>query len=374
MKASPLRVAAPVLLLLCSTLRVAGAQNPAPAPVAVAAPVSAPERLGRPRIGLVLSGGGARGAAHVGVLKVLEEMHIPVDAIAGTSMGAIVGGLYASGMSAADIEKALTSVNWDQALTDRTSRDLLSFRRKQDDLTLAMKVRVGLKGWKPALPLGFIQGQKLELLLRTFVTPVATVQDFDKLVIPYRAVATDLATTRAVVLARGDLVTAMRSSMSVPAVFSPVEYEGGMLIDGGVADNLPVDVVRTMGVDVVIAIDIGAPLVRLDQMTSPYSVNDQMLTGLMRRETDRQIASLGPQDLVLVPDLGSFGSGDFTKAAQIIPLGEKAARAAADRLRRYALSEPEWAEYRSGRKSFSPRCRPSPRSISCTTVHSASAT
>ncbi len=341
------------LLLAISTvvIQVASALAQPPAQSADSAAVQA-ELAARPRIGLVLSGGGARGAAHVGVLKVLEELRIPVDAIAGTSMGAIVGGLYASGMSPDTLEKTLSGVDWGRALTDRSARDLLSYRRKQDDIDLAMQFRVGLKGWKPSLPLGLIQGQRLEMLLRSLVVPVATVKDFDQLVHPFRAVAADLATTRAVVLGEGDLVTAMRASMSVPAVFAPVPYENGLLIDGGVADNLPVDVVRKMNVDVVIAVDIGTQLAKLEDLGSAYAVNDQMLTGLMRRETERQLASLGPADITIVPDLGKFTSADFLAAARIMPLGEAAARTAAERLRRLSLSAAAWKEYRSGLRRF----------------------
>lgn len=325
------------------------AQTAAAAPVS---PAAQAELAARPRIGLVLSGGGARGAAHVGVLKVLEELRVPIDAIAGTSMGSIVGGLYCAGLSPEELTTALSGLDWSAALSDSTGRDLLSYRRKQDDLTLAVKIRVGLRGWTPSLPLGLIQGQKLEFLLRSFVLPAATVTDFDDLVVPFRAVAADLGTTHAVVIGEGDLVQAMRASMSVPGLFSPVEYAGRMLIDGGVADNLPVDVIRTMNVDVVIAVDIGAHLTTLEKMNSAYSVNDQMLTGLMRRETTRQMESLGPDDIGLIPDLGDYGSGDFAKAGEIIPLGEKAARESADRFRRYSLSEEAWRAHRAGLRSF----------------------
>ena len=319
-------------------------------PVAAADPAVEAELAARPRVGLALSGGGARGAAHVGVLRVLEEMRIPVDAVAGTSMGAIVGGLYASGMSADQLEQALTGVDWNDALTDRTARDLLSYRRKQDDLAFAVKVRLGLRGWKPNLPLGFVKGQKLEVLLRSFVVPVATVKDFDELVVPYRAVAADLATIEAVVLGEGDLVRAMRASMSVPGLFAPVELDGHLLIDGGVADNLPVDVVRAMGVDEVIAVDIGTPMTPLEKITSPLAVTGQMTTGMMERETTLRRASIAENDLLITPDLEGFGSADFTKAAQIIPRGEAAARAVAEKLSRYALSEPAWREYQARRK------------------------
>src|SRR5687767_7697118 len=175
----------------------------------------------RPRIGLVLSGGGARGAAHIGVLKVLEEQRIPIDAIAGTSMGAVVGGLYASGLSAADIERIMTSVDWQDAFRDRPARTDLNFRRKLEDQNFLVKFPLGLKGRKFRLPRGLVQGQKLTQILRGLTLPVAQYQDFDDLAIPFRAVATDLVTGDRVIIGQGDLATAMRASLSAPGVFSP---------------------------------------------------------------------------------------------------------------------------------------------------------
>ncbi len=323
-------------------------------PAAAADSAVEAELAARPRIGLVLSGGGARGAAHVGVIRVLEEMRIPVDAVAGTSMGSIVGGLYAAGMTPDEMEKALTGVDWNDALTDRTARDLLTYRRKQDDLAFAVRIRMGLRGWKPSLPLGIVKGQKLETLLRSFVMPVATVKDFDDLIVPYRAVAADLSNIEAVVLDQGDLVRAMRASMSVPGVFAPVELDGRLLIDGGVANNLPVDVVRSMGVDTVIAVDIGTPLTDLEKINSPLAVTGQMTTGMMERETQLRRASLTDRDELIVPDLEGFGSAAFTKAGEIIPRGEAAARAVAEKLARFSLSEAAWAEYRARRKQPDP--------------------
>ena len=181
---------------------------------------------GRPRIGLVLSGGGARGAAHIGVLKVLEENHVPVDAIAGTSMGAVVGGLYASGFSAADIERVMTSVDWQDAFRDRPARKDLNFRRKLEDQNFLVKFPLGLKGRKFRLPRGLVQGQKLTQILRGLTLPVAQIQNFDDLAIPFRAIATDIVTGERVVLDHGDLTTAMRASLSAPGVFAPVESDG----------------------------------------------------------------------------------------------------------------------------------------------------
>src|SRR6476660_1365035 len=187
----------------------------------------------RPRVGLVLSGGGARGAAHIGVLKVLEEYHVPVDAIAGTSMGAVVGGLYASGLSASDIERLMTSVDWQDAFRDRPARKDLNFRRKLEDQNFLVKFPLGLKGRKFRLPRGLVQGQKLTQTLRALTLPVAQIQSFDDLAIPFRAIATDIVTGDRVVMDRGDLTTAMRASLSAPGVFAPVEADGRMLVDGG---------------------------------------------------------------------------------------------------------------------------------------------
>src|SRR6185295_11345002 len=210
--------------------------------------------------GLVLSGGGARGIAHIGVLQALEEMRVPIDAIAGTSMGAVVGGLYASGLTPAEIRKAVVDLDWGTAFDDSTARDKLSFRRKQDDQGLLFNFQVGVRDKKLRVPRGLVQGQKFNLILRTLTLETATVRDFDALPIPFRAVAADLGTGEEVVMGSGDLVLALRASMAVPGVFSPVEREGRQLIDGSVADNLPIDVARQMGVDRLIVVDISEPL------------------------------------------------------------------------------------------------------------------
>ena len=191
----------------------------------------------RPRVGLVLSGGGARGAAHVGVLKVIDELHIPIDVIAGTSMGSIIGGLYASGMTAEEIEKALAAVDWSDVLQDDTIRTELSFRRKEQDRDFVKRTGIGVRDGKIKLPYGLLQGQKLLLLLKKLTRPVSGVGDFDRLAIPFRAVATDIVTGDAVVLGKGDLALAMRASASIPSIFSAVEIDGKLLVDGGVSNN-----------------------------------------------------------------------------------------------------------------------------------------
>ncbi len=222
----------------------------------------------RPRIGLVLSGGGARGVAHVGVLRVLEEMHIPIDAIAGSSMGAVVGGLYASGLSASQIDELFQSVDWSDAFSDRPARAGLNFRRRREDRDFLVRLPLGFRDGRFLLPSGLIQGQKLTQLLRKNTLQVSGIADFDHLPTPFRAVATDLETGAAVVMKDGDLTTALHASLSAPGVFAPVERNGRLLVDGGIANNLPIDVARAMGVDRLIVVDVGLPLGQRDRLGS----------------------------------------------------------------------------------------------------------
>ena len=305
--------------------------------------------LGRPRIGLVLSGGGARGAAHIGVLKVLEENHVPVDAIAGTSMGAVVGGLYASGLSAADIERVMTSVDWEDAFRDRPARKDLNFRRKLEDQNFLVKFPLGLKGSKFRLPRGLVQGQKLAQILRGLTLSVSQIQSFDDLAIPFRAIATDIVTGDRVILDHGDLTTAMRASLSAPGVFAPVESDGRMLVDGGLSSNLPIDVAREMGVDVLIVVDCGYPLVERGKLDSVATVSQQMLAILIRHNTILQRKTLTDRDVVIDPALGDFSSLDFTEHARAMKIGEEAARGAAERLAALSIPEPEFQRLMAAR-------------------------
>ena len=317
---------------------------------ALAAAAESDEHPGRPRIGLVLSGGGARGGAHIGVLKVLEEEHVPIDAIAGTSMGAIVGGLYASGMSAGEIERKLTSIDWSAAFRDRPPRRELTFRRKQDDSSFLVRFPLGVRGTKFRLPRGFIQGQKLTRMLREFTAPVATTTDFDRLPVPFRAVATDLETGAARIFSSGDLVTAMRASMSAPGVFAPVELDGRLYVDGGLAENLPVDVARQMNVDVLIVVDVSFPLLPEKELHSALAVTNQMLAILIRKDTDRQRAQLGARDIVIDPSLGGASSIDFTGLKRTIAAGETATRGMHERLAALAISADAYRSYLAERE------------------------
>jgi len=284
----------------------------------------AEEAPDHPKIGLVLSGGGARGGAHVGVLKALEELGITVDYIAGTSMGAIIGGLYASGYSAADIELVLIETDWKTALTDAPARRDRTMRKKELEAQFLIPYRLGFNKGKIQLPLGAIEGQHLDQIFQELFLPFLGMHDFDRLPIPFRAVATDLVTGDAVVLSSGSLPDAVRASMSVPAVFAPVRINGRLLVDGGMANNLPVDVVREMGADIVIAVDISSPLLKEEQLTSVLSVTEQLTNFLTRKTADEQIASLGPGDFLIVPELEGFSSSDFEGAGSIVPLGYEA--------------------------------------------------
>lgn len=303
----------------------------------------------RPRVGLVLSGGGARGLAHVGVLRVLEEQRVPIDAVAGTSMGAVIGGLYASGMTPAEIEALVRTLDWNEAFRDRSPRRDMNFRRKQDDREFLVRFPLGVKGGQLRVPRGLIQGQKLTQILRRETIAVAGVGDFDRLPTPFRAVATDLETGERKVLAAGDLTEALRASMSAPGVFAPVELDGRLLVDGGLVENLPVDVAQEMAVDVVIAVDVGFQPVGRKELNSALAVSNQMLTIMMQRETARQRALLADGDLLIEPALGTLLSADFTAVARTIEVGAQAARAQAPRLAALGLDEARWQQYLAGR-------------------------
>jgi NTE family protein len=323
----------------------AAAPGEAPAGAATAAS-AAPAR---PRVCLVLSGGGARGMAHIGVLRVIEELKVPVDCIAGTSMGAVVGGLYASGMSAAQIETTMRSVNWQEAFRDAPPRRDLNFRRKQDDRNFLVRLPLGLKHYHMLLPKGFIQGQTLQETLRQLTLPFNNTTNFDELPTPFRAVATDLVTGDAVLLERGDLSIAMRASISAPGVFAPVEYQGRLLVDGGIAENLPIDVARAMHADILIVSDVSFPLQPRDKLDTALSISNQMLAIMVRKNADHQKASLGPDDILIEPSLGTSPPSDFTIAASTILQGEAAARGLASRLAALKVSDAAYQGYMARR-------------------------
>ncbi len=336
-------LAAAALIAGSAACPLARAQAPQP-PVAAGAPAT------RPKICLVLSGGGARGMAHIGVLKVLEELRVPIDCIAGTSMGAVVGGLYASGMRAGEIESMMLGVDWQDAFRDTPPRRDLAFRRKQDDRNFLVRLPLGLRHSEFLLPKGLIQGQKLQQTLRTLTLPYADMPSFDALPIPFRAVATDLENGNGVLLDRGDLALAMRASMSAPGVFAPVDERGRLLVDGGVSENLPVDIGRAMGADVLIVVDVTFPLQSRDELNSPVAISNQMLAILIRRNADRQKGTLSAHDVLIEPDLAQMASTDFFEVAHTIGLGEQAARGMAESLAALRLDPDAYRQYAEHRR------------------------
>ena len=300
----------------------------------------------RPTVGLVLSGGGARGIAHVGVLKILDELRIPVDYIAGTSMGAIVAGLYASGMSAEELERVFSAADWSALLTDRPPRGSRSFRRKSDDLGFLVDFEIGVDSTGLIFPEGFIQGQNLGLALKRLTLPVALINDFDQLPIPFRAMATDITSGEAVVIDSGDLATAMRASMSAPGIFKPVWYQGRRLVDGGIANNIPIQLVRDMGADILIVVDVGFPLLPDTELDSAFALTNQMLTILINSRAQDQIKQMMPDDILISPKLGDFGSEDFQRTAEAIRLGKEKTRELSANLAGLSLSSEDYLAHR----------------------------
>ncbi|HNP37234.1 MAG TPA: patatin-like phospholipase family protein [Woeseiaceae bacterium] len=307
----------------------------------------------RPRIGLVLGGGGARGSAHIGVLQELKRMRIPIDVIVGTSMGAVVGGLYASGMTPDELQELINTLDWKNALSDGGSRGDLSFRRKEDDEDFPIRFEVGIRNGKLQLPQGVIQGQQLDLVLRELTINASQIRDFDDLPIPFRAVASDLVTGEAYVMGDGDLALALRASMSVPGAFTPVDINGHLLVDGGLVGNLAISVMRELDVDVIIAVNVEFPLYSKDDLLSAVDISEQVLTILIRKETQRQIELLGSNDILIQPDLGTFASTNFLDTAETIEPGIEAAQAAADKLARYSVSEVEYEHFLAAQGALS---------------------
>lgn len=282
----------------------------------------------QPKVGLVLSGGAARGLAHIGVLKALEEQGVRIDAIAGTSMGAVIGGLYASGYSIAELEQVALTMDWRQVLSDDPPRTDVPFRRKQDDRDFLIKQRLSFRDdGSLGLPLGVIQGQNLALLLERLLVRSSDIRDFDRLPIPFRAVATDIANDQKVVFRSGHLPQVIRASMSIPAVFAPVELDGRLLVDGGMVDNIPVDVARDMGVDRVIVVDIGTPLKPRKELLTVVDVLNQSITMMTRRNSEEQLATLRDSDVLVQPDMARFAVTDFGRGEEMIDAGYQAARA-----------------------------------------------
>ncbi|MEJ6520806.1 MULTISPECIES: patatin-like phospholipase family protein [Shewanella] len=305
----------------------------------------------RPKVGLVLSGGGAKGAAHVGVLKILEEHHIPVDYIAGTSIGAYVAGMYSLGYSASEVEAIMMGVDWDSGYSDTIPRNVLSYRDKQLRDRYNIPLNIGYTEGEVRAPSGLLRGQTMSQLLRQSTDLVQQFGDFDALAIPYRAVATDLETSLPVVIDHGSLVKAMQASATVPGALQPTQIDGKLLVDGGIANNMPVDVVKAMGADIVIAVDIGSPLVTKDKLDSTIAVLDQLSNFLTNASTEKQKQLLSEKDVLIRPAIDALSTTDFTIMPLALTLGKEAANGQLDKLQGMSVSAEEYAAYVEAKKA-----------------------
>ncbi|MEO3738280.1 patatin-like phospholipase family protein [Shewanella baltica] len=311
-------------------------------------PSMAAERL---KIGVVLSGGGAKGAAHVGVLKILEEHNIPVDYIAGTSIGAYVAGMYSLGYSASEVEAIMMGVDWDSGYSDTIPRNILSYRDKQLRDRYNIPLNIGYNEGQVRAPSGLLRGQTMSQLLRQSTDLVQQFGNFDDLAIPYRAVATDLETSLPVVISHGSMVKAMQASATVPGALQPAQIDGKLLVDGGIANNMPVDVVKAMGADIIIAVDIGSPLVKKDKLDSTIAVLDQLSNFLTNASTEKQKLLLTDKDVLIRPAIDALSTTDFTIMPLALTLGKEAANGQLDKLSSMSVSPEEYAAYVEAKKA-----------------------
>ncbi|EGR1168067.1 TPA: patatin-like phospholipase family protein [Vibrio parahaemolyticus] len=299
----------------------------------------------RPKVAVVLAGGGAKGAAHIGVLKALEEMHIPVDIITGTSMGAYVGGLYATGMSADEIENFIYSVDWNSGYRDRVDRSQRRVRDKEYEDRYQITTDLGLRFGEVRAPTGVVQGQNMLRVLRETTGNLGRFDSFDELAIPYRSVATDILELDEVVIGNGYLVDAMMASMSVPGALPPYKLNGHMLVDGGVVNNMPVDVARAMGADVVIAVDISTDYKTEDDFTGLFTVADQLSNYLVRRSTQQQVETLQEHDVYIRPNVGQMETVEFDKMPWAFQSGYDITKEMESKLAGLRLSNAEYQKY-----------------------------
>jgi NTE family protein len=300
----------------------------------------------RPHVGLVLAGGGAKGGAHVGVLKVLEELHVPIDCIAGTSMGALAGGGYASGIPAKQMQAFLDGIDWKRVVGGVGTRGLQPIEQKRQGVTYSNQLQLGVQDSRVVLAPGLLNTSAIDDLLRGFVGKAREQTDFNRLPIPFRAVATDMVSGRMVVLDHGDLATAMRASMALPGVFAPVDRGKEILADGGLVRNIPVDVARSLCADVVIVVNLVSPPANPDELRAPGQLLGRTMELMIEANERLQLQSLTSRDVRIDVPMGEIGTGDFERTSETIALGAAAARRAAPQLARYAVSPEVYLAWR----------------------------
>ncbi len=349
MTSSPIRFATSLcVLVLAAATGIAGAQPTQGSPPA------------RPKVGLALGGGSAKGLAHIGVLRWFEEHRIPIDVVSGTSMGGLVGGAYATGMTPAELASMMKATDWDLMFLADSPFKYKTFRRKQDKRAYPSQIEFGLKhGFN--LPEGLNPGQQVALMLDRIALPYYDIGSFDDLPTPFRCVATDLKTAEMVVLSKGRLALAMRATMSLPAVFAPVSYDDWLLVDGGTLNNIPADVTRAMGADVVIAVDVSAETdVEKEAKQTLFTTIGKTISTMMDAGTKRALASA---DFVVDPDLTGLNSMSWRESEELAKRGYDAAQKMADTLLKYAVSEDEYRAFAAARQARRRTTLPVPTSV-----------
>jgi len=308
-------------------------------------PVFCKNTQNHPKIGLVLSGGGARGAAHIGVIKALEEMQIPIDYITGTSIGALIGGMYASGIPVDEIENFVKSIDWTNIFDDTPSFNNLSIRKKQEVKKYIHPLNIGIKNFKIKMPKSIVTGQKINFIIQSIMLKGKQTNDFNSLPIPFRVIATDIATGKMVVIEKGNLGKAILGSMSIPGVFAPVKYNNYLLVDGGLTNNIPIKAVKDLGADIVIAVDIAAGLIDGDKLDNALSLTRQMLKIMMQNSTDKQLAFLSSKDILITPNLKNIDSAQFDKLDYSCKAGYKATINNKNKLSLFSVSNKKYQKY-----------------------------
>jgi NTE family protein len=308
----------------------------------------------RPKIGLVLGGGGARGGAHIGVLEVLEQLRIPVDCVAGTSMGALVSGAYAAGIEPGEMRESIRKTDWAGIFDDSAGRRELDLRHKELDDRFFSGLEFGVSREGLRYREGAVAGSKIKLFFNALVRSDLGERSIEELRLPLTLIATDIGTGERVAMRTGSLTSAMRASMSVPGAMAPVVRDGHKLVDGGLVDNVPIQEVRDRcGAEAVIAVNVGSPLMKPEQVTGLVSVVGQMVNLLTEQNVSRSLALLGPKDVYMRPELGSITAGSFERQLEAADIGHATALGVADSLRRYSVSAEEYAAWKA-------RMRPAP--------------
>ncbi|NRR30847.1 patatin-like phospholipase family protein [Oxalobacteraceae bacterium] len=308
----------------------------------------------RPKVALVLSGGGARGFAHIGVLRVLQELRVPVDFVVGTSMGSVVGGAYAAGSSVEQLEQLVRRTDWDGVIADRPPRDELAFRRREEDLLLPSRIEFSASLSGVSLPPAAAGNAALELALTRVLPSGTRDKPVNQLQLPFRSVASDLVTGDLVALDDTPLFLTMRASLAVPGVFAPVRVKNKLVVDGGLVRNLPIDVARAMGADIIIAVNVGTPLAPEKELGSAIGVAQQMLQILTEQNVQRSLKELKPGDILVAPNLTGVGFLDFQRHERAMRAGEAAARELSERLLALALPEAEYEVFEARRLAAPP--------------------